>query len=252
MRKLAALGDIHIPYHDPLAVGVTLKFLRAFRPDKLIVMGDVFDFYQFSAFDRNPARVRSLQNDLDEARVFLNQLESAVGPSCERVYIEGNHEDRLRRYLWKRAPELASFAELELAKLLKLEERDWQFFPYHDPVNRVGEIGHRDGELLAVHGWHYRRHAGGTAKACFDVFGGSGLVGHCHHLGEYRTRRIDGQHVWWETGCLSTLRPEYRPFPDWHQGFVAGYIWGENDEHLDLRPVPIHDGRLLWQGRLRA
>jgi len=236
-------GDLHVPFHDPVAVRLWLKFIRRWRPDAVVLTGDVLDCYQLSRFDRDPARRERLADDIQAANALLDAVDRAAG-DVEKVYVAGNHEDRLRRYLWRSAPELAGLPGLTVPELLRLERRGWRYVDYL-PTDG-GEPGYRLAGLLVIHGWTVRQGAGQTARACLQRFGGDGVTGHCHRLAHYQQRQSGVVHQWYEAGCLCRLTPQYNPLPDWQHGFLAGQQLADGTVWLDT--VPLRDRRLWWQG----
>ena len=47
-RSVMVWPDTHAPYHDPIAVAVALKVARTLKPDALVILGDLWDFYAVS------------------------------------------------------------------------------------------------------------------------------------------------------------------------------------------------------------
>ncbi len=174
---------------------------------------------------------------------------------CEKVFVEGNHDDRLRRFLWQRAPELVPLNTLTLPGLLRLEQRRWSYIPYYDPVNTSGAPGFYRSGILVMHGLFARRWSGASAQAHHQRFGGSGVHGHTHRMGvfQHRTFTEQGQQIWFEAGCKCSLEPSYMPGPDWQNGFVAGRVWEDGDKlnpRFDFSLAQIHNGKLTWEGQL--
>lgn len=44
-ERVAFIGDVHIPYQDPVAVTLMLSFLRWWKPQFVYLIGDILDFY---------------------------------------------------------------------------------------------------------------------------------------------------------------------------------------------------------------
>ena len=109
-QKVAVLGDLHIPYHNKLMVKNFIQFVKDEQPDQIILNGDVVDFYDLSSFDKNPERLNKLQEELDICVDLLKNLRKNC-PKSKIIYILGNHENRLRRFLWKN-PRLSSLNAL--------------------------------------------------------------------------------------------------------------------------------------------
>lgn len=208
MVKSIIINDLHIPFHDKPVTNLVLDFIRQERPDQVLLNGDVVDCYTVSSFNKNPLTQAGLKREIREAGEIMEYL------SCinSKLWIGGNHEDRLRRYIWGKAPELAELDELSFAQLFHLDRYGFKWLEY-------GDI-HQIGKLSVTHGNLARKHSGETARAHFDTFGRSVLVGHTHRLGAYYKTRLGKPYVAFENGCLCGLNPEYVKHPDWQHGFA--------------------------------
>ena len=118
--KLAFVTDEHHPFQDDHARSVALKIVQDFDPDMVVCGSDGIDFYQVSHFDKNPERIKlGLQAEIDSWKKGMKEWKEAA-PHAEFKYIIGNHEDRLRKYLW-RHPELFGLDALRIENLLDLK-----------------------------------------------------------------------------------------------------------------------------------
>lgn len=252
VERVVVLSDIHVPYEDKICQALVLRFLQEFKPTKLIINGDLLDFHQISSFDREPSRRMHLTDDIVLAQDYLKQLVANVPETTEKIFLGGNHCDRLRKYLWRSAPELTQIAGNDIPSLLNLQ--GWNYIPYYNAaaVNNGVPGYNLDNVLLITHGICARKYSGYTARAHFERFHTSGVCGHVHRLGQHYFRAYGGVWTWIEGGCLCQLEPPYAPSPDWQQGFVAGYVWldGTPTPHFDLQQVFIRDKKIAWQGRL--
>lgn len=260
--KLLILGDVQYPFHDKATDEVVNKFMEDFKPDMLVFNGDILDAPGISAYLGDPNWRGNLLDELEGAKDYLSEKARIVGGQCSIHFNEGNHEDRLRKYLWKNAPELAAASGLSLPSLLGLDDLGASYTPYYNGVETAGSPGISIFGLLIVHGWIARKWSGASAKAAYEHFGGSGVVGHTHRLGAFyhtnysgvrdglRDRRTD---VWYEGGTLASLDPFYMPVPDWQQGLIAGYIFPDESQavsRFSLSQVPIVSHKLIWEGQL--
>lgn len=229
--KVAVLNDLQIPFHDPRTLEPVHKFLADFQPDLEVYNGDIFDFYSISQFDKNPSRRFRLQDELDMSRSWLHSRAEA-NPSADRVFIEGNHEDRLRRWLWRYGPELSSLRALEVDSLLGLPEIANTRLPYMSVFDFLGfriEHGYKASQSKA--------YPVNVSRYMAIATGSSGLCGHTHHFSTYAWSDARGSHSYIENGCLCLLELEYAPFPNWQQAFTVGTVF--NNE-IHLHPVQIY------------
>src|SRR4051812_17332659 len=126
LEKTLILPDQHFPYNDKRYWKLVLKVARAWKPDRIVTMGDFGDFFASNRHPKDPNRTRDLGVEIDACKVARAQLDS-LG-AAEKIFIEGNHEDNLSRYLIEKAPELFNMVKVE--KLLELREHGWRYVPY--------------------------------------------------------------------------------------------------------------------------
>jgi hypothetical protein len=237
-RRTLSISDAHVPFHCPYAMELVVKIVGVWQPHRIIENGDMGDFYDVSDFDRNPDRLRDggLQQQFDQMIEFNAELRRAAPDDTEIDFLPGNHDDRLRRHLW-RHPQLFGLRALELPKLLELDKYRINYYPDEIPLAR--------GRLIVKHGSIVRKGGGATALAelqaeFFDV---STLTGHTHRLGSTMVRKRSGLVGGWENGCLCSLNPEWIKRPNWQQGCVM-INEATNGESFSVNLVPF-----LGEGR---
>lgn len=234
------IGDLQRPFQDDAAVAVVERFLKDTRPDVVHFVGDVLDFYQLSDHERDPAKRVGLWAQLEADAAWLWRVRDLV-PDARLVWEDGNHEDRLRRYLWRAAPELADFPTLHLEELLAFKELEIERHPY-----RAGTLL-AQGNFLVIHGDLVRPQSAYTARAMLDEYGVSGISGHTHRMGSHYKNNLGGYRAWFENGCLCRMEGmEYITHPNWQQGFSVGYF-KEDRFHIDQ--VPVLHGKILYGGK---
>ena len=237
--KAVILSDIHIPEHDQTALALALAYMQDVNPDVIVLNGDILDCINTSRFPKDPHRIETFADELDETRSFLERL-NADHPKAKKYYVEGNHEKRIEKYLFEKAPELSSLPELSIDRLLHLKELGYTFVGGTDKVKL--------GRLEVFHGEIVRKDSGASARGHMNKRGGSVLIGHVHKLGcTYRTDRW-GTHVAIENGHLSRPDPYYVVDPDWQQGFTEIHYTKKGD--FCVRQHHILDGRLIVDGKL--
>ncbi len=135
LQKIAFLPDPHRPYHSVPAWDLFLRSMEDWKPDTIVVQGDLADFYKISRFSKDPKRTITFEGELYDCMEALDDLDG-LGAS-RKIFIEGNHEHRLAAYLADKAPELSSFHDVP--KMFKLEKRGWEFVPYKESI-QVGKL----------------------------------------------------------------------------------------------------------------
>jgi len=226
----AVINDVHVPYHDKVAISLACKVLAWWRPEVLIYNGDLLDFYDLSRYDKNPGRQYRLQDEIDMFHTdVIAPINHAIGKRCRKVFLPGNHEARLQKFLMAH-PELFSLRDLELRNVLKLSHYDIEYAAYSV---RFGDV------LEVSHGTRVNKWAGMSAKAEQELrrYSMSTITGHVHRSGTFKTKVGDTWKTGQESPCLCTLTPEYMRNPDWQQGIT---IFTVTDGICSIYPVAFH------------
>lgn len=244
-------SDTHFPFQDDSALDVVLAIIKDVQPDTIIHGGDLLDCYSMSPkFQTDPMHKVSLQGEIDMARAHLHQV-STVAPQARKIWLEGNHEDRIRKTIWDFKGAARELAKLRVFQnqmtwpvLMGLDEIGWEFVPAHGQ-SKFQILP----KLITVHGTAVSKWSGQTAKTEWLKYGKSGLSGHTHRLGKFYHRDFNGSHVWLETGCTCRLDPEYAEDPDWQHGLVV-ITHTEDGERFSMEDVYIQNGKAIWQDKL--
>ena len=159
--------DTHRPFHDVKAWALFMRCARQLQPKHLVIIGDFADCYAVNEHAKDPDMVSIFQEEIDDVMNGLDQLD-ALG-ARHKYYIEGNHEDRIARYVSKH-PELKGV--LTTQRLFKLTERGWHFTPYKQHTN-IGKV------------WFTHDVGVASRTAIFrslDLYQHSVVTGHTHRL----------------------------------------------------------------------
>ncbi len=240
LKKILMVPDTHVPYQGKKAFALMLKAAKYFKPDIIIILGDFADCYSVSSHSKAPGRSKDLQWELDQVITHLEMLNALK--ASQKVYVAGNHEDRLDRYLQEKAPELFNYMRLE--KILKLKELGWKYIPYksHYTLGRLF-LTHDTG--TAGKYAHYKAQ---------DDFQGNVVIGHTHRMGYAIIGNAKGKaHVCAQLGWLGDVDQidymhKVKAQKDWAHGFGLGYMEANGNVHV--QPVPIIDGKVVVEGRL--
>jgi UDP-2,3-diacylglucosamine pyrophosphatase LpxH len=205
------------------------------RPDHVVILGDFVDCYPVSTFGKDHRKAgATLQHEVDAAQVLLSELRRA-SPRSQWVFVQGNHEDRIRRYLEKHH-ELAGLRCLTVARLLGLASFGCDVvLPYGQSWRLI--------DTVFTHGTVARSGGGVSGRAELLARGVSGVSGHTHRLAHTRRTTQGGHYSWVEAGCLCDLHAEYiKGTPDWQHGLAMGWRVGGR---LVMRTVDIVGGEVV-------
>ena len=241
LLKYLIIPDCHIPYHDRKAFALMLKAAGVLRPDVIINLGDFSDFYCVSSHDKNPNRTTHLEDELKEVNTCFDLLDG-LGAK-QKVFIAGNHEDRLERYLMTKAPEL--FNLVQIPELFHLKERGWEYIPY----KKHFKVGH-------IYITHDTGRAGRYAiyQSLADV-GTNTVIGHTHRLSYAVEGNAEGKsNVAASFGWLGDFEKidymhRIRCLRDWTLGFGIAYF-DTKTNIMHIQPVPIVEYQCVVEGKL--
>jgi predicted phosphodiesterase len=240
LKKILFVPDVHVPYHDKTAWGTMLAAMREWKPDIVVVLGDLCDMYSVSAHDKDPRRMNRLDWELEACNEALDQLD-ALGAQ-KKYFVEGNHETRWDRALASRATEFS--AVFRLRDQLRLRERGWLFTPYKHTL-RLGKL-HITHDL-GKSGRNAHRDAEATYQGC-------AVIGHTHALElSVVSNRKGKAHVAAMFGWLGdNAKIDYRHFDkaarEWPHGFGTGRMEPNGVVHISAHP--IFDAKVCVEGHL--
>jgi UDP-2,3-diacylglucosamine pyrophosphatase LpxH len=239
--KVLICPDTHLPYHDKLAWKTFLEVAKKWKPDKLVILGDLVDFHEVSTHSKDPKKRIPFD---EEVRLCNLELDKISKLNVKEVrYLEGNHETRLTRYINDRCPELAGITDVR--KLLHIQERGWKWTPYQKHTT-IGKISFT----------HDVGFSGANAAAqSVNAFGGNIVVGHCHRAAGHYVSSVRGdRHVGWAMGWLGDAsaidyRHQARVARESQHGFGIAYI-RKSDGIGWLHFVPIIKGNACIDGKI--
>jgi len=118
-RKVFVIGDTHFPFHHRSALKLTLRSLKEFKPDAVIQIGDLYDFFSFSRFARGQNLITPKEEIRSGRKFAIRMWEDVIkaAPKAKRYQIKGNHDIRPMNTALKKAPELEVFIEDKLDEL---------------------------------------------------------------------------------------------------------------------------------------
>jgi predicted phosphodiesterase len=231
------LTDCHIPHHDVRTITAAVKEAKARGVVGVLLNGDILDCGGVSAHARDVDADR-LEDELAAGEQFVAWIRSQF-PQARIIYKEGNHENRLPRYLCSQAPELGSLKALQLPALLHLDNYGVEWVADKRPVML--------GRLPVLHGHEFGGGAGGVnpARWLFLRAVSTAMCGHFHRASQHDEPGIDGRlHGVWSVGCSCYLHPRWLPLNKWGHGYaMVDVSQGDHFTVTNRRLLP--DGRVV-------
>jgi predicted phosphodiesterase len=231
------IADTHVPYHNMEALNAAMSAGKEYRPNCVILDGDMWDCYALSRWEKNP-EARDFPNERTKMRHFLMALREAF-PSARIIYKQGNHEERFDNYLVSHAPDFFGLPECTVPGMLKLGELEIEWVA----DRRYLTVG----KLNILHGHEMDRNSGAAvnpARTAFLKLKECSLTAHNHQVSTHSEPTLRGKLVSCSSvGCLSELHPQYMPINKWSHGFATIDQYGEDD--FDLRNYKIIKGKVV-------
>lgn len=233
MIKIVFPTDEHHPFADWNAISLALQITKDYKPDVRFAGSDGVDFYSISRFEKDPEvfRAGGLQLELNEWYKAQKMWRKAA-PNAEVYFLVGNHEDRLRSYLWKN-PDLYGLEALELKNLFRFKELGIKMAKYDGLEQNFYN------QLIVKHGNIIRKHSGYTARAELEkeMYNISTLSGHTHRGGQVMVSTRDGVKQAVEGFCLCDTEPNYMHSPNWQNGLVLAAV---DRTGVQFELIPFH------------
>ena len=217
--KFAFPTDEQHPFADHRARSVALQMVEDLDPDIMSAGSDALDFYGVSTFQKDLSIWDgNMDDEIEEWKKSQREWLDAA-PNANILFLEGNHEERFRKYILANATKLSWLDALTIPEVLKFKELGIR-------MARNNEIVIGGGRLLAKHGKYVRKHSGYTAKAELEElrYSMSVLTGHTHRGGTSYAATRDGWVVAHESFCLCSLNPPYMRSPNWQNGIVFATV----------------------------
>lgn len=250
LNKWLILPDSHYPYQDKKAHRLIDKIIAANDFYGIAIMGDWWDFYAISSHSKDPLRKMDLADEIEQGNNRLKEFDK-MGFK-RKLFISGNHEYRLDRYIADKAQEvyraLAPSGLLTvktIPQVLEFRERGWEWTPYKEYA-KIGKLYLTHDAGKAGQSAHI------DAQAAFEA---NVVIGHTHRAATIIKGSARGDiHMGVMLGWLGDVNQvdymhKIRAQRDWSLGFGIAYHNVSND-FVYLNSVPIIKYTALVEGKL--
>jgi predicted phosphodiesterase len=246
-QTIAALFDIHAPYHSIGAITAALDWLKESKPSLVVIGGDFFDFYGLSRFLKDPDK----RSPAEEIRIGVDLIKSiydALKPSGGIIYKMGNHDERFEHFLWQKMGEMSGLQDLEELKEITIENilrrRLGQDFPIQFVTDKRMI---KAGNLNIAHGHEFPSGISSPvniARGLYMRAKANAICGHHHKTSSHTETNINDEIViTYSVGCLCELHPLYMPINSWNHGVAL--IQLAEDGSVDVQNKRIKNGRIV-------
>ena len=239
------IGDAHVPFHDDTTTRLVLDWIMDHKPNTIYFNGDIMDCYAISRFHQPGDSNGGFPGEVSKTRDWLKRFRD-VSPRSRMIYIEGNHEFRLRSFLNNEGAGLKGCEGLTIREQLHLGDLKIEY------VESPGE------KWFSTYQWAYpdilvghfaktNKHSAYTVKNLVDQYGVSLVTGHNHSMGIHHRSFVTGDVCGYEGGCLCSLRPTYCEPHNWTHGFI---VLNHRDGQTYPESVRITNHRFFYGGKL--
>ena len=242
MKKIVVISDLQVPYHDERAVRNVASFIRRFKPDQVITIGDEIDLPQISRWTEGTPGwfEQSLGADRDATVEILWDLQVTD-------MIRSNHTDRLYNVIMKKIPAFLALPELKFEKFMKLDELGIKF--HRKPLEFAPD-------WIAIHGdeGSVKPTPGLTALEAARRHGKNVVCGHTHRAGQSAFTEASGGVLGRvlrgvEVGNLMDFKKAgyTKGVANWQQAFAVFYV-----DKKTVTNTIVHiekDGSFVFEGK---
>jgi hypothetical protein len=242
LKKIVVISDLQVPYHDERAVRNVAAFIRRFKPDQVITIGDEIDLPQISRWTEGTPGwfEQSLGTDRDATVEILWDLQVTD-------MIRSNHTDRLYNVIMKKIPAFLALPELKFEKFMKLDTLGIKF--HRKPLEFAPD-------WIAIHGdeGSVKPTPGLTALDSARKHGKSVVCGHTHRAGQSAFTEASGGVLGRvlrgvEVGNLMDFKKAgyTKGVANWQQAFAVFYV-----DKKTVTNTIIHiekDGSFVFEGK---
>jgi len=231
--RVLALPDIHFPFHCKPSLEVAVREGVRRKCNVILLNGDQLDCAAVASWDKDP-NLPGLDVEINMVQEFIDYLRQKF-PKARIIFREGNHEERVARYIWKNAPKLFGVLTMTLEKAI---DRPVEYVK----DKRVVRLGN----LASIHGHEYRfaiSNPVNPARGFFLRCKESVIGSHFHQHSTHGERTLTGHVITtWSTGCLCWLDPDYGPLNNHVNG--AAVVEVDAQGHYQVDNFRIIDGEI--------
>lgn len=241
-KTILFFSDIHDIEADKFYLRVLLDVAERVQPDVISMVGDIFDFYEFSRYDKDPRNWDPVKRiKFVHESIFRPLRESC--PASQMDLIEGNHEARILKHMADATPAL----RVVLSDLHGWTLQDLMGLTMFE-INYVSRL-----DLAAFNKSDIKKELKKNYRIYFDCvlahhfpggkrMGLPGVNGHHHaHRVWQQYSPVFGPYEWHQLGCGHYRGAEYCDGSLWGNGFALCHVDTKTKAtSFDYIPITSH------------
>ena len=214
IKKGIVLGDQHCPYQDKKIIKLQRRFIEAFKPDEIVLIGDFLNYATYSKHGKrkNENVIECINDEHTEGVITLDILFTDI--KANLIWLDGNHEVWQDEY-YREYPDFFD-RQIHRYERMQLKKRGFK------TILAYGK-SYKSGKLYFTHGWRcgvnaVRDHLIRDYKANF-------VMGHIHRSDIATSSNIDSHTIQgYSIGCSSKLDFNYTRLRTSNHGFGVYYV----------------------------
>lgn len=257
-------AELH-PFHDRRCWDLGFQAIEAWKPDRVILLGDMLDLCETGKYPNSLEMKISMELAMHEMGFCLGKMRQLL-PSAILDWVPGNHEQRMdkaiienfsqaygvKKYNHYKMPN-PKYPVMSVPFMLGLEDIDVNWLEgYPDGIVELGT------SCEVFHGTKAKSEGGDTARAYLNDGQKSCIYGHIHR----------NETVWKTVYTHGTPRFKFAASPGtWaivggrlpgvkkrtnQQNGMLRVTYDPNGDFINVEPIAITDGRMFMDGELFA
>lgn len=126
-HRIHITPDLHYPFQNNDVIAYIIDLAKGC--DTIIQIGDGLEAYGVSSHKKNPAIRHTLNDEAKQYRTQFWRPLREQNPKARLIQIIGNHEERIERYTWQKAPELYDIPGVSIGRLIHAERYQIEVHP---------------------------------------------------------------------------------------------------------------------------
>jgi len=201
--KVVFLADPHYDQHDQRAIDVAMQIVLHYKPHTVVLLGDFICCDAVGSYSKASWREADLKLEMEiqsanKGLDYWDRVFKKAGVK-RKIFLEGNHENRITRWLVNNAFNLGDMIRIE--KLLELKKRKYEYIPLGNQPVLLGKADVMHGYYANV--YHSSKTVKETGRNC--------IYGHTHDYQAYISSHLpnDLPRIAMSCGCLCKFDQHY-------------------------------------------
>lgn len=242
IEKWLLIGCIHVPWHNKWLFDGVFKMMSDEKFDGVVFGGDTLDMMSLGKHSKGEAVPYTLWEEYLEGVKLRKNIDSLMPDNAEKIWLNGNHEDRYYRFLKDIDNSKLGAALVGIDKGVGLSENSWKYLPnwLEDKVT-INDCDIIHGQYLGKHPWV--RHCEVSSVIGRDV-----VFYHSHRFGMF----TNGIRTAYNLGTMADIDSDGFKYvsPHTRQGWGNGFgVLIKDGSKNHIQPVRCTKRNFFYNGK---